>query len=136
MSDTPTETILVVEDEPSVRAPIIRTLRNHGYTVLEADNGEHALRVMHEHSSPIHLVISDVRMPKMDGTELVALLREWYPRMRVLFISGYSAQYIEAQGGTQVRGTHFLAKPFGLDALTRRVREILDAEWDGPQSGT
>ena len=123
------EVVLVVEDEPSVRAPIIRTLRNLGYFVLEADNGEHALRVMHDHHAPIHLVISDVMMPEMDGTELVALLRGWYPRMRVLFISGYSPQYLEAQGGTTVHGSHFLAKPFGLDELTHRVREILDAEW-------
>jgi len=84
---------------------------------------------MQDHHSPIHLVISDVMMPEMDGTELVGLLRGWYPRMRVLFISGYSPQYLEAQGGTKVQGSHFLAKPFGLDELTRRVREILDAEW-------
>jgi len=123
------EVVLVVEDEPSVRAPIIRTLRNLGYFVLEADNGEHALRVMQEHHAPVHLVISDVMMPEMDGTELVTLLRGWYPRMRVLFISGYSPQYLEGQGGTKVHGSHFLAKPFGLDVLTRRVREILDSEW-------
>ena len=123
------EVVLVVEDEPSVRAPIIRTLRTLGYFVLEADNGEHALRVMHDHHSPIHLVISDVMMPEMGGTELVALLRGWYPRMKVLFISGYSPQYLEAQGGTHVHGSNFLAKPFGLDVLTQRVREILDTEW-------
>jgi CheY-like chemotaxis protein len=123
------EVVLVVEDEPGVRAPICRTLRNLGYFVLEANSGEDALRVMQEHHSPVHLVISDVMMPEMDGTELVSLLRSWYPAMRVLFISGYSPQYLEAQSGTKVSGSHFLAKPFGLDVLARTVREILDAEW-------
>jgi CheY-like chemotaxis protein len=122
------EVLLVVEDEPSVRAPICRMLRNLGYFVLEADHGEHALQVMHEHHSPVHLVISDVMMPEMDGTELVAQLRSWYPAMRVLFISGYSAQYLEAKGDT-VHGSAFLAKPFSLEVLARRVRELLDAEW-------
>jgi hypothetical protein len=122
------EVVLVVEDEPQVRAPICRMLRNLGYFVLEADHGEHALQVMHEHHMPVHLVISDVMMPEMDGTQLVALLRSWYPSMRVLFISGYSAQYLEAKGDT-VDGSAFLAKPFRLEVLSQRVRELLDAEW-------
>lgn len=122
------EVVLVVEDEPSVRAPICRTLRNLGYFVLEADHGEHALKVMQDHHSPVHLVISDVMMPEMDGTQLVGLLRSWYPAMRVLFISGYSAQYLEAEGDT-VHRSSFLAKPFSLEVLARRVRELLDAEW-------
>lgn len=123
------EVVLVVEDEPSVRAPICRTLRDLGYFVIEANNGEDALRVMQEHHSPIHLVITDVMMPEMDGSQLVALLRSWYPQMRVLFISGYSPQYLEAQGGTMVRGGAFLAKPFKLAEFTRLVRDMLDAEW-------
>lgn len=122
------EVVLVVEDEAIVRAPICRMLRNLGYYVLEADHGEHALQVMHEHHSPVHLVISDVMMPEMDGTQLVALLRSWYPSMRVLFISGYSAQYLEAKGDT-VDGSAFLAKPFSFEVLSQRVRELLDAEW-------
>ncbi len=121
--------VIVVEDEPSVRSPICRSLRNAGYYVLEANDGEHALAVMQEHHAPVHLVITDVIMPRMDGSELVALLRDWYPQMRVLFISGYSPQYREAQGGTTVSGVEFRAKPFRLDDLTPRVRTILDAEW-------
>jgi two-component system, cell cycle sensor histidine kinase and response regulator CckA len=120
--------ILVVEDEPQVRAPISRTLRNLGYFVLEANKGEHALQVMQDHHSPVHLVISDVMMPEMDGTELVAMLRSWYPGMQVLFISGYSEQYLEAKGDT-VHGSAFLAEPFSMEVLARRVRELLDAEW-------
>ena len=122
------EVILVVEDEPSVRAPMCRMLREQGYLVLEAGNGEHALRVMQEHHAPIHLVITDVMMPEMDGAELVSLLRDWYPGMRVLFISGYSKQFLEARGDT-VEGSAFLAKPFSLDAMARRVRELLDEKW-------
>jgi two-component system, cell cycle sensor histidine kinase and response regulator CckA len=122
------EVVLVVEDEPFVRAPICRKLRELGHYVLEANNGEDALRVMQDHHEPIHLVITDVMMPEMDGAQLVAMLRDWYPRMRVLFISGYSKQFLEARGDT-VEGSAFLAKPFAMDALARRVREILDAEW-------
>lgn len=122
------EVILVVEDEPSVRAPMCRMLREQGYLVLEAANGEHALRVMQEHHAPIHLVITDVMMPEMDGAELVSLLRDWYPGMRVLFISGYSKQFLEARGDT-AEGSAFLAKPFSLDAMARRVRELLDEKW-------
>jgi CheY-like chemotaxis protein/nitrogen-specific signal transduction histidine kinase len=123
----PSEVVLVVEDEPIVRAPICRMLRNLGYFVLEANNGEDALSVMQDYHSPIHLVITDVLMPKMDGVQLVSLLRDWYPRLRVLFISGYSPQHVEAQGGA-VHGGAFLQKPFSLNVLGRRVREILDEE--------
>jgi two-component system cell cycle sensor histidine kinase/response regulator CckA len=124
----PSEAVLVVEDEAIVRAPICRMLRKQGYFVLEANNGEDALLVMEQYHSPIHLIITDVRMPEMDGPALVGLLRDWYPRMRVLFISGYSTEYLEAQSG-KVHGTAFLAKPFSLDTLARRVRDVLDVEW-------
>lgn len=125
------EVILVVDDEPSVRAPMCRRLRMAGYFVLEADNGAQALDVMANHPTPVHLVISDVMMPEMDGAQLVAELRSWYPRTRALLISGYSPQYLAAQGGSRVDGSEFLAKPFGLDDLLSRVRAILDAEWSG-----
>jgi CheY-like chemotaxis protein len=127
-ASTPAAVVLVVEDELMVRAPVCRSLRNQGYFVLEANNGEHALTVMQEHHAPIHLVITDVNMPEMDGAELVGMLRDWYPRMRVLFISGYSRQYLETRAGS-VQGSAFLAKPFSMDALRGRVRELLDSEW-------
>ena len=122
----PAEVVLVVEDEPIVRAPICRMLRTLGYFVLEANNGEDALLVMQEYHSPVHLVVTDVMMPEMDGPALVATLRDWYPRMKVLYMSGYSNEYVEARGG-EVNGAAFLAKPFSLGALGDRVREILDA---------
>jgi len=127
----PAEVVLVVEDEVIVRAPVCRMLRHLGYFVLEANNGEDALLVMQEYHSPIHLVITDVMMPEMDGPALIAMLRDWYPQMRVLFISGYSAEHLTAQGG-MVHGAAFLPKPFTMDALARRVREVLDAEWSVP----
>ena len=122
-----TETVLVVEDELAVRATISKALRRVGYRVLEATNGEDALRVMQKHHAPIHLVISDVMMPEMRGTELVGMLHSWYPNMRVLFISGYSPQHVEAP--EQLGGeTPFLAKPFTMNALVERVRYLLDAD--------
>jgi two-component system cell cycle sensor histidine kinase/response regulator CckA len=124
--------VLVVEDESNVRAPICRVLRNLGYFVLEAGNGKEALKVMEEYHSPVHLVITDIMMPEMDGAELVGMLRDWYPRMRVLFISGVSPQYLDADRAATVRGCAFLAKPFSLDVLAKQVREVLDAEWTEP----
>jgi two-component system, cell cycle sensor histidine kinase and response regulator CckA len=121
----PAEVVLVVEDEAIVRAPICRMLRSLGYFVLEANNGEDALLVMQEYHSPIHLVVTDVMMPEMDGPTLVAMLRDWYPRMKVLYISGYSDELIEERGG-QIDGSAFLPKPFSLQVLNARVREILD----------
>ena len=123
------EVVLVVEDEPNVRAPICRMLRNHGYYVLEANNGREALQVMGDHHAPVHLVITDIMMPVMDGAELVALLRDWYPRMAVLFISGVSPEVLDADRASTVRNAAFLAKPFELTHLVRRAREVLDAEW-------
>lgn len=119
--------ILVVDDEEAVRAPISRMLRHLGYFVLEATNGEHALHVMQEYHSPVHLVISDVRMPEMEGTELVSLLRGWYPQIRVLLISG-----VAGHGGAEaamIPGGAFLAKPFSLDELSTTVRSLLNTEW-------
>ena len=127
ISTVPAEVVLVVEDEPIVRAPVCRMLRTLGYFVLEANNGEDALLVMQEYHSPIHLVVTDVMMPEMDGPTLVNMLRDWYPHMKVLYISGYSNEYVEERGG-MVNGSAFLAKPFSLDVLAKRVREVLDAE--------
>jgi CheY-like chemotaxis protein len=123
------EVVLVVEDEPNVRAPISRMLRYHNYYVLEASNGKEALEVMRDHRAPVHLVITDIMMPEMDGPELVAMLRDWYPRMAVLFISGVSPEALDADRAQTVRHASFLAKPFELTSLVRRARELLDAEW-------
>ena len=125
-----TEVVIVVEDEPGVRAPIARFLRNLGYFVLEASNGEDALGVMQEYGAPVHLVITDLNMPTMSGSELVDQLRSWYPGMRVLFMSGGDPNGIDARGA-ELTGSAFVRKPFTLEGMGRTVRELLDSDWQG-----
>ena len=84
--------------------------------------------MIQEHHAPIHLLISDVMMPEMRGTELVDMLHSWYPHMRVLFISGHSAECVEVRKEL-ANNTSFLGKPFTMDALAERLRGILDADW-------
>jgi two-component system cell cycle sensor histidine kinase/response regulator CckA len=119
------ETILVVEDETAVRNVISRSLRGRGYHVLEAKNGEDALLVAEKHSAPIHLVITDVVMPEMGGTELFQHLRRWYPTMRILFISGYTKGSIPEEALEPGAGSGFLPKPFTLAQLAIEVRRII-----------
>ncbi len=118
------EVVLVVDDEAGVRAPIARMLKHLGYFVLEASNGEDALSVISEYGAPVHLVISDVRMPEMDGAELAGMLRAAFPDMRLLLISGVGAHAIDAS--QQIEGCRFLAKPFTLEELAVTVRSLLD----------
>ena len=120
------DTILVADDDPLVRASICKALRRHGYEVLEAADGEEVLQVMQEYHEPVPLLISDDRMPELRGTELIAMLRDWYPRMRMLLISGYPAERV-AEREELAMSTSFLAKPFTMDALVQRVNELLDA---------
>src|SRR6185436_5581899 len=100
----PSETILVVEDETAVRNIVVRSLRSRGYQVLEAKHGEDALLVAEKHNAPIHLVVTDVVMPNMNGTELFEHLRRWYPRMRVLFVSGYAKTAIPQEALAEGQG--------------------------------
>lgn len=119
------ETILVVEDEPPVRNVVTRGLRAHGYNVIEAQNGEDALAVADAYGAPIHLVISDVVMPQMDGRALFERLRNWYPRIRFLFVSGYTRGVIAGDELSE-SATGFLAKPFRIEELCVQVRRLLD----------
>jgi len=121
------ESILVCEDQGMVRDVMCKTLRAGGYAVIEADNGERALEATSAHQGTIDLLISDVMMPGMSGTELADRLAPEHPKMRVLFVSGYAADHLDAHGmgGGAVE---LLQKPFGPTALLRRVREVLDAE--------
>ena len=119
------ETILVVEDEAAVRNVICRSLRGRGYNIIEAKNGEDALLAAERHNAPIHLVVTDVVMPEMGGTELFHHLRRWYPRMRMLFISGYTKGAIPAEALEAGAGAGFLPKPFTLDQLGAEVRRVL-----------
>jgi two-component system cell cycle sensor histidine kinase/response regulator CckA len=122
------ETILLVEDEASVRSFAARVLHGHGYTLLEAVNGDEALRLAQEHAGEeIHLLLTDVVMPKMGGKELADRLKILWPDIRVLFTSGYTDNAI-VQHGVLNPGIHFLQKPFSPEALARKVREVLERE--------
>jgi two-component system, cell cycle sensor histidine kinase and response regulator CckA len=121
-----TETLLLVEDEATVRSSARRLLERHGYTVVEARHGVEALRIIEEHAPPIDLVITDLVMPEMGGRELVERLHARQPGLKVLFMSGYSERAV-ATDGVMPPGTGFVEKPFTVEQLTRRTREILDS---------
>ena len=120
------ETVLLVEDEPSVRALAAEVLERHGYRVVTAENGDRALELADARDGPIHLLLTDVVMPHMSGRELAEKLLTSRPDTKVLFMSGYTDDAI-VQHGVLEAGTEFLQKPFTRDALTVRVREVLDS---------
>jgi CheY-like chemotaxis protein len=118
------ETILLVEDEQSVRRLISTVLRKHGYQVLEAENGGHALLICEQHTGKIDLLLTDVVMPLLSGGQLAERLASIKPDMKVLFVSGYAERTMALHG---VRaGGAFLQKPITPDVLLRKVRAVLD----------
>jgi PAS domain S-box-containing protein len=122
-----TETLLVVEDEPSVRHLALSVLRAQGYDVLTASNGQDALRVASEHQGqPIALVVTDVIMPHMGGKMMAEWLKSTYPELKILFTSGYTDDAIAPHGVLDM-GVEFLPKPYTPATLTRKVRKLLDA---------
>ncbi len=121
-----TETVLLVEDEAAVRTPSRAFLRAQGYRVLEAANGDEALRLLAaQEGQPIHLLVTDVVMPKMKGQELAERFLAQRPGTPVLFTSGYTHNSLGTDG-TLAPGMFFLQKPFAPETLAQRVREILD----------
>jgi PAS domain S-box-containing protein len=120
------ETILVVEDETPVRFVAVGSLRKAGYRVLEARDAEEALRVASSHEGAIHLVLTDVLMPRMHGPELVKRLSERRPKLRSLFMSGHADDALFHHGVLH-EGIAFLEKPFTREELARKVREVLEA---------
>ena len=120
------ETILLVEDQDRVRAVARATLARNGYVVLQAGNGEEAIRVAAAHGSPIDLLVTDVVMPGMNGRDLARALVGQQPNLRVLFTSGYTDHAIVRDGVIEP-GLHFLPKPFSPGGLLREVRLTLDA---------
>ncbi|HUD67537.1 MAG TPA: PAS domain S-box protein [Candidatus Sulfotelmatobacter sp.] len=119
-----TETILLVEDEESVRQLVRDTLEAKGYNVVDAENGEAGLAAAARHMGNIDLVITDVVMPGLGGREMVERLSLTRPAAKVLFLSGYTEDAILSEGSIQ-SGTAFLQKPFTLQNLSRKVREVL-----------
>ena len=118
-------TVLLVEDEAPVRAVVLRLLESAGYDVLVASNGIEALEVSERHEGPIHLLLTDVVMPRMGGRELAAELQRVRPETRVLFMSGYTDD-AALRDGMLDGDTAFIAKPFTRAALTAKVCEVLE----------
>jgi two-component system, cell cycle sensor histidine kinase and response regulator CckA len=116
-------TILVVEDEKGVRHFIGGVLRQQGYTVLEAGDGEEALAVLPLHRDTCTLIVTDVIMPRMNGPVLVERLRIACPSLKVLYVSGYTGDTIKQNGLSAEEP--FLQKPFAPQALTAKVTELL-----------
>ncbi|MEO5804252.1 MAG: response regulator, partial [Verrucomicrobiota bacterium] len=126
-SNSGCETILLVEDEEIVRGMLAEVLRGRGYTVLEAKHGPDALDLARRQSDPIHLLITDMLMPEMNGSELASRLLALRPTLPVLYISGYSDDEARRLGKVD-KPAEFLQKPFRPDVLLARARQILDAQ--------
>jgi two-component system, cell cycle sensor histidine kinase and response regulator CckA len=121
------ETLLLVEDEAAVRRSTQEYLIQHGYNVLEAANGEDALRLSRQYCGPIDLLVSDVVMPNMGGAKLAEQIAAERPNIQVLFVSGYAENTVLRHGKIDVTA-RFLQKPFSLAVLARKIREVLDQE--------
>jgi CheY-like chemotaxis protein len=133
MMPTGSETVLLVEDEPAVRAMIAKALRALGYTVLEAASGDEALDVAHDYGGVIDLLLADVMMPHTGGRALAERLRALRPTIAVLLMSGY-LDCEAAQAMERSLGATFLQKPFPPAVLARKIRDVLDIRLGVPQS--
>jgi CheY-like chemotaxis protein len=122
-----TETILLVEDEDSVRNLTLRMLNQLGYTVLSATNGEHGIEIAKTHSERIDLLLTDVVMPNMSGRQLAEMVKSIHPEVAVVFISGYTEETGVHHGVLQP-GVEFLPKPFTRESLARKLREAAVAK--------
>lgn len=125
------ETVLLAEDDESVRGFALRVLRGHGYTVLEARDAGEAQRVAEEYAGPIHLLLTDVAMTRGSGPELGAWIARARPGTMALYMSGYTERSRDIEGALAAGGA-FLEKPFTPSALLRKVREVIDAATDAP----
>ena len=124
--ETTLDSILVVEDEGGIRALVRKILRRQGYQVLEASNGEEALRLLAEPGTKVDLLLTDVMMPGMNGVELSQKALAQDGSLKVLFVSGYTDESV-LEAGQFPAGTAFLQKPFTLGSLLGKVREVLDS---------
>jgi two-component system cell cycle sensor histidine kinase/response regulator CckA len=118
------DTILLVEDEEAVRSFAARALRMRGYEVLEASGGEEALDIVKRREGAIHLLVTDVVMPNMDGPTLVRAVKKHRPEIAVIFMSGYAEDTFR-RNDEKAEDLHFLPKPFGLKQLAAKVKDVL-----------
>jgi DNA-binding NtrC family response regulator len=125
MISEPTKTLLVVDDDPMVRDLEVQILRQEGYTVLQAASATKALRLAAT-TATIHLLITDLAMPEVDGLELTRRFRAVHPKTPVLMVSG-SLPLLRARSEPDLDRFEFLAKPFQFDELLRKVHTLLDA---------
>jgi two-component system cell cycle sensor histidine kinase/response regulator CckA len=121
------DTILLVEDEEAVRSFAARALRMRGYNVLEASGGEEALEIVQNGANVIHLIITDVVMPNMDGPTMVRHVKALKPELPVIFMSGYAEEAFRRNDQSS-EDIHFLPKPFGLKQLAAKVKEVLSGQ--------
>jgi CheY-like chemotaxis protein len=121
------ETILLVEDDNTLRKTIHRVLETRGYRVLDSTGGTDAVPIADAYGSRIDLVLSDMVMPGRSGPDTVALLLEHHPEMKVLYMSGYSDHAL-LRGGAAAMSINFIQKPFTPRSLAAKVRQVLDAE--------
>ncbi len=131
------ETILIVEDDASLREVTCEFLKSSGYAVMEAETPDEALRAVERHDGPIDLLLTDMILPKMNGRELAARLGAARPGMKILYVSGYTDGIVR-DGAQRVLepGLAFLQKPYTRYALTQKVREVLErpAAQEAPNS--
>jgi CheY-like chemotaxis protein len=126
-----TETVLVVEDEHAVRTLAVRALTSAGYRVLQAANGEDAIAAAAAHDGDVHVLLTDVVMPGMNGREVADVLTTSRPGIRVVYMSGYAEDAVLRQGVIR-DGLPFLSKPFDAPHLARMVRSVLDGAAPAP----
>jgi|SRR5215469_1718715 len=126
MSESDKKTILVVDDEPEVRKLVSAMVGQSGYSVMTADSGEHALTLYKNHKGQIDLLITDVIAPGMSGPMLADKLAEFQPDLKVLYISGYDNTHV-VQKYVVEKGHALLTKPFTLEEMQTKVRELLSA---------
>jgi PAS domain S-box-containing protein len=127
------ESILLVEDDPALRAFVKRILDKNGYAVLDAGDGETALRIAEEHGLRLDLLITDIIMPKMNGRELSELLQGLCPDITVLYISGYTEDCL-GENGILDQQIHFLRKPFNAGTMLTKIRHVLDTKADAKKA--